>query len=275
MPSGKRNPTSAAGKNAAKKTSNKGTFSSRGTFSKQTAGKTLTTEKTPAARRTPSARQTAAKTTTTKQATTAKRTPSARPTVHPPRVKGGSPVNVGLDPTKYAAEIDRYISDIASKIKESLTVRLTKHAGMRHLPDTEQVAAAVVDLIDETQPNELAAVVGPFWSAAKVRDELGVPTRQALESRRKSGTLLGVKTSDGKVIYPLSQFRRRHGVVEVKPGLKPLLSALRDQPPWSVAVLLSTPAQELEGMTPLEWERKHGDPARLADLARTVKAEWR
>lgn len=189
-------------------------------------------------------------------------------------LKGGSWVKVGIDPAKSASQMDAYIRTVVEKVEQSLTLRPKPHA-LRHLPPPDDLAAAVVDLIGDAEPNELAAQVGPFWSAAKVKEALRVPTRQALESRRKNGTLLGVKTSDGKIIYPLSQFRRSNGTVEVKPGLKPLLSALRDQPAWSVAVLLSIPAAELDGLSPLDWERQGGDPARMADLARAVQAEWR
>jgi hypothetical protein len=118
----------------------------------------------------------------------------------------------------------------------------------------------------EPGTNELADLVGPFWSETKVCDALGVDA-VALQARREAGTVLGLTTSDGERVYPVSQFDRQDGTVEVRPALVPFLSALRRFDAWAVAVLLHTPAPELDDQTPLDWVPQDGSPEALADLA--------
>lgn len=143
------------------------------------------------------------------------------------------------------------------------------------IPEPEEFARAITDIvIGPYEHNALAERVGPFWSSAKVRNELGVRTRQALDSRIASGSLLAVRTADGRLLFPISQFERRGGRVVVRDGLRPLLSTMRDQDGWSVALLIVTPAPELGGQTPLAWARSGGDPERLAHLAKQVRLEW-
>lgn len=123
--------------------------------------------------------------------------------------------------------------------------------------------------------DELTRLVGPFWSAAKVVDALGLGSGQALDDLLRGGRLLGLTTSDGHKIFPVLQFGAdADGVAEVLPGLAPVLTTLRGHDGWAVAVLLRTPAAELGSRTPLEWIAAEGDPAALATLARRVDAEW-
>jgi hypothetical protein len=145
------------------------------------------------------------------------------------------------------------------------------------VPNPEQVADSLVDVMDlsaDPRANELAAFLGPFWSATKAREALRVGSRQAMESRRKSGALLGLRTSDGAIVYPVWQFRRSAGVVEVRPPLVPMLRTLKHYDPWTVGVLLRTPAPELETLTPLDWARAGRSPEALRVLACVVAREW-
>lgn len=123
--------------------------------------------------------------------------------------------------------------------------------------------------------NELAAVVGPFWTEGKVCDALSIDA-QVLASRRESGTVLGLTTTtDGVWVYPVSQFHRRDdGTVEVKPPLVPFLQALRAFDAWTVAVILHTPAPELDDTTPLDWIRQDGSAETLSALATALVREW-
>lgn len=121
--------------------------------------------------------------------------------------------------------------------------------------------------------NDLVEVVGPVWSEARAIAALDVSAGTA-SSMRDAGSLLGLRTSDGARVYPVAQFQRRDGTVEVKPALVPVLRALRGSDPWAVAVLLHTPAPELDGATPLGWLSDGGSPETLARLARMVAREW-
>ena len=121
--------------------------------------------------------------------------------------------------------------------------------------------------------NEIAEVVGACWSENKVLTALGV-TSETLAAWRSTGRILGLLSSDGARAYPVTQFERRAGAVEVRPALLPVLRALRGFDPWAVAVLLHTPAPELDGRTPLEWLSGGRAPETLAGLAETVAREW-
>lgn len=121
--------------------------------------------------------------------------------------------------------------------------------------------------------NAIAAVVGPLWSETRVCQALGITT-DALAALRAAGGVLSATTSDGVSVYPVSQFQRRDGAVEVRPDWVPLLQTLSRFDHWTVAVLLKTPAPELDDLTPLDWLRAGHDPEAVADLAVAVAREW-
>lgn len=144
---------------------------------------------------------------------------------------------------------------------------------VRELPPPKQAAEVLRELI-ATVPHPLAERIGPVWTSVHTREQLGLNTRQALDSRRRSGSILGVKTSNGEVFYPLSQFRVTNGTIEVRPALVAMFKVLRDQDPWAVATLLTVPAPELDDHTPVQWERQGKDNKALVALAQRVRHEW-
>lgn len=123
-------------------------------------------------------------------------------------------------------------------------------------------------------PNELAALLGPFWSEDRARRALGVESAEAMRSRRHDGTLLALDTTNGTRLYPVWQFHRAAGHVEVRPALVPLMRALRHHNSWTVATFLNTPAPELDGHTPMDALRNGYPATLLIDLAHTVAREW-
>lgn len=189
------------------------------------------------------------------------------------------------------SSIEDYADRTANAIRKRLTEALTASAG-RAFPTPEVLAGLLIPSFDDlaahlalatpdTETNELATRLGPFWSQSKVAEALagpgGVPkSRQTLNERRKSGALLGLRTADNKTIYPVRQFHRVNGVVEVKPGVKAVLSVLRDQDPWTVALFLRTPAPELARRTPLDLAGSEDSQVleQLRTLARHVRHEW-
>lgn len=124
-----------------------------------------------------------------------------------------------------------------------------------------------------TEENELAVLVGPFWSEVRVMEALGVPSRGALAARRRRGSVLGVRSADGVWMYPLWQFQRRGGVEEVRPGLVAVLREWTGLDGWTVAVLLQVGAVELEGLSPLGWLREGRPVDGLVWFARVVARE--
>ncbi len=182
-------------------------------------------------------------------------------------------------------EAERAVREYAEEVGREVTHRLSLSLVAAHidlgeqassLPTPSEMADRISDLLIGSGEgrNEIADLLAPFWSAERTREALGGPSRAALADRRKNGTLLGLKTTDGVIVYPVDQFERRDGRVQVKAGLKPFLSALKRHDPWSVALLAHTPASELDDLTPLEWLRKGLSPDTLRDHARRVDAEW-
>jgi hypothetical protein len=171
---------------------------------------------------------------------------------------------------------DTYARLIGDGVAEQ--IRRTLDSSSRNvLIDPGQVVAAVSPLVvweTSDRPNALAALLGPFWTTARVRQALGNPTRQALDSRRRNGSLLGLRTPEGVIYYPVAQFHRRNGTVEVRPTLIHLFRALKEHDPWTVGVLMHTPADELDSLTPLEWARQDRDHETLAHYAAVVAREW-
>lgn len=122
-------------------------------------------------------------------------------------------------------------------------------------------------------PDEIAALLGPCWSETRTATAFGVSVED-LTALRESGGALGLLAADGLWVYPVDQFQRHDGCVRVNAGLSPVFWALRGHDPWAVAVLLHTPAPELEGATPLGWLSAGGDPEAVAALAVAVAHEW-
>jgi hypothetical protein len=177
-----------------------------------------------------------------------------------------------------AAAVAIWADEVASGVKVRLMAAVERaRVAETDLPPADEVADRISDLIltpgDDT-PNRLSEHLGPFWSGTKVQRELRLMSRQALDERRKTGRVLALKTSDNHRIYPVSQFQRRGNRVEVKPELVSMLSVLRDHDPWSVAVLLRTPAPELENLTPLDWIHQGRETAATQALAHRVSREW-
>lgn len=122
------------------------------------------------------------------------------------------------------------------------------------------------------EPNELADLLAPYWSTDHAMEELGL-SRTQLDDARHDGRVLGVATTDGDHFYPVWQFRRRHGSVEVKPGVAAALHVLSTLEGWTVGVFLRMPAHELEGLTPEAWIDEGRDQEVLLHYAHVFRAE--
>ena len=171
---------------------------------------------------------------------------------------------------------DRYVEAVLVAVREALEAAAERYERTgATAPAVEELRGSLMDLVAAPDDeNPLASWVGPFWSGKRVRDELRLASRQALDSRRRAHAVLGVKTSDGAVIYPVWQFHRRDETVEVRPAVGRVFAILGAHDEWAVAVLLNTPAPELEGLTPLDWVRQLRSEATLLQFARTVDTEW-
>ena len=101
-------------------------------------------------------------------------------------------------------------------------------------------------------PSPWNETLGPFYGPGKVARVLGGVSRQAIADRRGRSTLLGLKTADGKWVYPAFQFDAHHKVLE---GLPDVVRCLRstDLDDWTLASWLMTSRQELEGLSVVRW----------------------
>ena len=126
---------------------------------------------------------------------------------------------------------------------------------------------------DPDDGNELARLIGPCWTERRTLDALSI-SFWTLERLQASGTILALPTNDGGLVYPTAQFRRHGGKFEVQPGLELFFAALRAYDPWAVAVLMHTPAPELDEETPIAWSSRGGPTEPLAQLAKAASREW-
>lgn len=116
-------------------------------------------------------------------------------------------------------------------------------------------------------PSPWNETLGAFYDTTGVRQVLGDISRQAVMDRVKRRTLLGLKTSDGRWVYPVVQFARRNEVVE---GLADVLQSFDpgQVDDWTVAGWLASDTPSLDGLSPLVWLREGRDPATVLALAR-------
>lgn len=181
-----------------------------------------------------------------------------------------------------SADIDAYADEVARLLKSTIRQAVPARDGGIALPVPEDLvqrevstAASVDDSHEEAVADSaLIDAVGPSWSTRKVRAELGSVSPQAVHQRVDRGTLWALPTSDGSTVFPTFQFVRRNGRLETKRGLQAMFKILRAKDPWAVAVLMKTPAPELDGMSPVDWERRGGSVDALKRLAHDLVRDW-
>jgi hypothetical protein len=142
------------------------------------------------------------------------------------------------------------------------------------LSDGEAIGPAI-SLLDPLAPLiarnarhrlELLERCGATLTAEQAGKLIGI-SRQAIDKRRRSGTLIGLRQG-GSWHYPGCQFdEQRHEVIA---GLPRLLEAMPKSSPWVVLDFLLAPDQTLNGRTPLEVLRAEGW---TGDLDRLVRIE--
>jgi hypothetical protein len=139
-------------------------------------------------------------------------------------------------------------------------------------PPVAELVDRLTALLPPAAPSILDAEIGPFYDTAGVQTLLGGVTKQAVAARRDKHTILAVKTSDGRWIYPTFQFTGQ----DVDSALVPAIRAFENAPAWSTALWFVTPNPDLEDdRTPLDWVRA-GEPAdAIENSARRTAREWR
>lgn len=162
----------------------------------------------------------------------------------------------------------------ASKVEAELVKQL-RHSGKRpvsSMPRPDVAARLILETLPAPGESLLAKRIGPVWSSARTREVLGLGTRQALNSRRAHGTVLGIKTREGAIFYPIFQFLRRGETAEVHPNLVSVLKILKEVDSWTVAAMLQSDDPDL-GMSAIDWVNRDGDQTTLEEWASTVQRE--
>lgn len=162
---------------------------------------------------------------------------------------------------------------------EQLLTALRSELGTQHLSlvgaNVGLVAKRMAEVVPRTLPgNKMADKVGPFYDGAGVQTWLGI-TRQALQKRRDTRTILGCRTADNHWIYPVWQFQDDGKLI---PGLPEVLRTLADgiNDGWTWALWLQgdVPGQ-LDGKTAAQWLADGGDVNAVLQLAANDAAAWR
>jgi hypothetical protein len=113
-----------------------------------------------------------------------------------------------------------------------------------------------------------AALVGDTFDTAEVRQLLNL-TRQALEARRRNGSLIGLASDRSGTLYPAWQFDTRHQ--RVRPEIASLVSRFRDEADdvteAEIVAWASTSQADLNGETPAAWLVAEGDIDQLLTAA--------
>jgi hypothetical protein len=167
-----------------------------------------------------------------------------------------------------------YVDSVLDQLRAALLPRVER------LAETGRTVPAPSDLADllgaglpaagvEVALDEHFAEVGPFYDSAGARLQLGLRTKQALDSRRNTQTVLAMQTGDGTWLYPAWQFTGDGRVHQV---LLPVLKELRGIDRWQVGVWLVSGHPDLEGISPRQALRDGLDPVAVARLAAHDKA---
>ncbi len=125
---------------------------------------------------------------------------------------------------------DQWLNDVMELISEVLDDFAARAAQQETtLPTAVEVASRVADLVlPAKDDNPMVELLAPVWSSSKLQTEFGT-IRQAMDSRMKVGSLLGLKTGYGQLVFPVFQFiRSQRGALAVRPGVIQMLKVTRD-----------------------------------------------
>ncbi|MFT3873048.1 MAG: hypothetical protein QM714_10440 [Nocardioides sp.] len=169
---------------------------------------------------------------------------------------------------------ETYVDSVLNELRVALLPRVAR------LAEAGWAVPAPSDLADllgaglpaagvDVALDEHFADLGPFYDSAGARLQLGLRTKQALDSRRKTQTVLAMQTGDGTWLYPAWQFT---GDGQVHHVLRPALKALRGMDRWQAGVWLVSEHPDLGDISPRQALREGVDPAAVARVAAHDKA---
>lgn len=170
--------------------------------------------------------------------------------------KPGRDVPAGSVP----AALRPFLEALTKRLREGLRERLIAYSTQGHslaeIGSPETLAERMLDVVPE--PSRWDDLLGPFYGTRQVARLCGGISRQAVADRRERGTLLGLKTADGALVYPTCQFDRRNRVL---PGLPEVIRSLRGSgvDDWTLAGWLVAPLGSLGGESVIGHLRRGGE----------------
>jgi hypothetical protein len=172
-----------------------------------------------------------------------------------------------------SVEPDAWVRELTQQFNHLLQQRaLLWERNELTAPAIDEIVDRLGALLPPAAPSVLDAEIGPFYDTAGVQSLLGRVSKQAVADRRAKHTVLAMKTSEGRWIYPTFQFTGQ----AVDPALVPAIRAFADSPAWSAALWFVTPNPDLEGeVTPVAWARAGRPAEALERSARRTAQEWR
>jgi hypothetical protein len=154
-------------------------------------------------------------------------------------------------------------------IADAATASSDLEVVVRALQEPETIAALKTDdplgparLRGLRERERLLSIEGGTSSAEDVANHLNV-TRQAVNKRRKQGTLIGLDAGRHGYLYPRWQFIREGTL----PGLEAVIEALEKHDPWMQHVFMVSQNGRLDDVTPLEALRS----GRLDDVLKAAR----
>lgn len=172
---------------------------------------------------------------------------------------------------KPAAE--RAVADFQEAVLSRLRERMSALASWEPILSSTSQVDLVVDRMLASLPgtSPLDQKIGPFYDTAGLAAWLGM-SRQLIHSQMKTGKILGLKTTEGELVYPAFQFgpagERLPRLPEV---LKILASQLDD--PWGNAIWLNTPVKKFDNHSAAELLRG-GQAEQVLTAARRDVDRW-
>ncbi|WP_235681080.1 hypothetical protein [Tomitella gaofuii] len=139
------------------------------------------------------------------------------------------------------------------------------------LLDARAVAGHMIASIPALHLHPYDEAAGPFYDSAGLEKWLGV-SRQAINKRVHSGTLISARLGGGKHVYPAWQFMPNG---QVYPALLPAWLLLRKHSDaWTAILWLSADDPELDGHSAADWLTSDRDPEPVYAAARADVARW-
>ncbi len=176
---------------------------------------------------------------------------------------------------KKHAQQESFLDTVVEQVRSSLDdVALSYAESGRSLADlgsAKQIAARMLAAVPS--PSDWDELLGPFFSTSKVTQLMGGVSRQAVTDRRKRRTLLGLRTLDGAIVYPVFQFDAQN---EILPGLADVLRcfAADDVDDWTMAGWLVAPQRALGGFSVIKWLASGRSVEKAIDLARAQAGRY-